>query len=115
MNYLEANRVLNKARLRWRGKKVANNTRLVEVDGNKIGVRLHSTNVVVFCRDGCVVLNSGGWRTVTTKARINSYAPCQVYQRQGQWRVVFQGTVHRFRDGMRLQADGKVSYGLPIG
>jgi hypothetical protein len=30
-------------------------------------------------------LNSGGWRTSTTKDRINKYSPVKVYQRKYEW------------------------------
>jgi hypothetical protein len=50
---------------------IAHNTRLVDLDSESIALRLHSTNVVIFRLDGSLVLDSGGWRSVTTKDRIN--------------------------------------------
>ena len=45
---------------------VANNTRLIRHD-DYIGLRLHSTEVVKYHRNGDVSLHSGGWRTATTR------------------------------------------------
>lgn len=52
-------------------------TRIVAADTNYdwIGIKLHQTVVVKFYKDGRVQLNSGGWQTVTTRERINCYAP----------------------------------------
>lgn len=100
-------------------KKVANNTYLVPVEGG-IAVKLHQTNVVTFHSDGNVTLNSGGWRTVTTKERINRYSPARVYSEGGVWFVYYKDdygsqtyqpddcTDHRatFFDGITVDSKG---------
>ena len=43
-------------------KKIANNTYLIRLDDNIIGIRLHSTDIIKLYRDGNIVLNSGGYR-----------------------------------------------------
>jgi hypothetical protein len=40
-----------------------------------VGVKLHNTVVVKYYRDGSVQFNSDGWYTVTTRDRMNCYAP----------------------------------------
>lgn len=55
-------------------RKIANNTYLERLVDNSIAVRLHATDVVVIFPDDVVVLNSGGWRTKTTKDRLNRFA-----------------------------------------
>ena len=69
-----------------RSRKVGNNTYLLD-KGAYVAVKLHKTEVVGLYADGSVVLNSGGWRTVTTKARMNEYAPCRVYSKKHVWYV----------------------------
>jgi hypothetical protein len=55
-------------------KVVGNNTvEYTRPDGKRV-IRLHHTDIVVF-DDLDISLYSGGWRTVTTKARINEYLP----------------------------------------
>ncbi len=84
-------------------RKLANNT-IAERSQDSVGIRLHGTIIVRFHRDA-VELNSGGYRTVTTKSRMNSllnrYA---VYQRRGDWFVMDRstGTDYPFDDGMSL-------------
>jgi hypothetical protein len=85
-------------------RKVGNNTYLERINSQTVAVRLHSTHVVTFYADGSYTLNSGGWRTVTTKSRINDYAPVRVTQRSGEWFVCCGGIEVEFRDGMTLTA-----------
>ena len=73
-------------------------------------VRLYETNIVKVTRK-TLVLNSGGWKTVTTKQAINralqqvcehGMAPF-VRQSKGVWYVDFaNGRTVVFRDGMRI-------------
>jgi len=69
-----------------------NNTKVfTDLDGS-LCVMLHNTIVWRRKLDGTVILDTGGWRTVTTKARMNqafnqfgpSYA---VGQNKGEWSV----------------------------
>jgi len=67
-------------------RKLENNTYLQRREKG-IAVLLHETDVVTYLPDGSCVLNSGGWKTVTTKDRMNSYAPCRIYSDKGVWYV----------------------------
>jgi hypothetical protein len=40
-----------------------------------VGIKLHKTIILKFYKDGRVQFNSDGWRTVTTRERMNCYAP----------------------------------------
>ncbi len=101
-------------------RKIANNT-YAERCGDDIAIRLHATDVVTFHRDGTRTLNTGGWYTVTTKARINDYLPGGVFLSsvKGRWFLGFYGqdVNHRvpFADGMRLDQYGDVVSGEPCG
>jgi hypothetical protein len=82
---------------------VANNTlRYDRADGATVW-RLHHTDIVTRNVDGTFTLDSGGWRTVTTKDRINTYAPCRVGSQAGIWFV--DGVP--FYDGMTVDSNGK--------
>lgn len=120
MTYEEARDMMAKARNGRR--KLENNTYLLryapaDVPGQwenaaaHYAVRLHHTDVVILHPDGSYTLNSGGWRTVTTKDRIR-YAPGSVssdrgawyyYPKPGNWDLRYP-----FADGMRVRHDGKV-------
>ena len=86
-------------------RKLANNTYLVRIDDNTIGVRLHSTYVVTYHTDGRIVLNSGGWQTVTTKQRMNEYSPLRVTQTKGVWYANGQP----YADGITFHDDGSIT------
>lgn len=76
-------------------------------------VRYHTTDIVVVDSTGLITLNSDGWRTATTKRRMNQTAnQCnlgfQVVQHKGEWFVQFykDGRVYRtmrFQDGMTFR------------
>ena len=51
-------------------RKLENNTYLKRLGDDEIGLLLHNTYVARFRRDGSVILDSGGWRTKTTKDRL---------------------------------------------
>jgi|ERR1700674_897278 len=74
--------------------RVSSNNTTVRSSGEELVCILHRTTIV--CKRGNTVwLNSGGWRTVTTKTRMNQFAKeyCNgrftVYQRKGEWYVSF--------------------------
>lgn len=50
-----------------------------------ISIRLHSTDVVTYYPDGSIRLDSGGYRTVTTKDRINRFSPIRVWSKNWEW------------------------------
>lgn len=52
-------------------------------------IRLHGTDIVRKRADGSCALNSGGWKTVTTKDRMNDHLPAgyYLYSDKGQWFV----------------------------
>ena len=52
---------------------IANNTvEYIKPDGTKV-IRLHHTDILEFPPRGGVIFNSGGWKTVTTKSRMNEF------------------------------------------
>ena len=77
---------------------IANNTvEYTRTNGERV-IRLHQTDIVTISPNGDVVLNTNGYRTQTTKARINDAITPNVYQTRGNWYV---GNVP-FTDGMKL-------------
>ena len=93
----------NKCARNVRGKR---STQVVRLGPDEIALRYHGTSVVTWHRNGDVVLRSNGFRTVTTKARINDAAPCRVWQHRFEW---FVGQSSRlpvvpFTEGMVVRA-----------
>lgn len=79
------------------------NTELRET-GQGIGVLLHSTYVVTYKPNGEIVLNSGGWHTSTTAARINQFLPAgyRVYRKNYGLRLKTPDGDVDFQDGMTI-------------
>lgn len=95
-------------------KKLANNTYARRIDEQTIAIQLHQTDILTFSKSGKVILNSGNWRTPTTKGRLNSYLPeMYISQSKGQWFLHKQGdsaATYFFEDGMIVNAKtGKVN------
>jgi hypothetical protein len=72
-------------------------------------LRYQDTDIIRWVHDGSIVLNTGGWRTVTTKARYNEHLDgIQVYQTRGIWYLSAAGKRVEFYDGMVINPDGTV-------
>jgi hypothetical protein len=54
-----------------KGGKLSHNT-YVREDGDAIVVKFHATDIIRISPDGTVTLDTGGWRSVTTKQRMNA-------------------------------------------
>jgi hypothetical protein len=84
------------------------NTRVYN-DDDMLIVTLHNTNVFILDKkNDFIALSSGGWRTVTTKQRINQasedyFCGFRVYQKNFVWYVSLKnGDTVPFKDGMKL-------------
>ena len=84
------------------------------VQGGREGLRVvyHQTTVVHVQADKGIKLDSGGWRTATTKTRMNQASNqyglgFRVYQTGGAWFVTWKGQDLPFTDGMVLRAEGE--------
>ena len=106
-------------------RKLARNTVLYRLADGTECIKYHDTVVVKKAPDGNVTLNTGGFYTITTKARIEEYAPVRIMQHHGIWYVVSKtwlhaggyatvweqmkkGTLPQFNDGMIVSADGTI-------
>jgi hypothetical protein len=103
-------------------RKIDNNTYL-QRRGEDIAIKLHATDVVIFRKSGTVVLNSGGWKTVTTKDRMNK-AGYQVWSDRGIWYygarpwgssgvATPKGGPVTFNDGMLIRPNGEIANAGP--
>ena len=96
-------------------KVIGNNTiEYIRPDGVKV-IRLHRADIITFPKMGGVILNSDGWKTVTTKDRMNSYqSECTIIQDKGLWYVTTSSNPYQdrslrisFFDGIKIK-DGTV-------
>jgi len=92
-------------------RKLVNNTYLKRRSADTIAVMLHATDVVTYHADGRVVLNTGGWKTVTTKDRIKRYARIKLWTERGVWYVSSGDDWDKdatFQEGMTIHPDGRL-------
>lgn len=88
---------------------IGNNTLGIFYKDGTEAIRFHNTDIL-FVKDGIVTLNSGGWKTNTTKDRINGFlrhfdVPFYIQQRNHQW-FIGEGV---FYDGMQFRNDEQIS------
>lgn len=52
-----------------------------------VGLRLHNTYILTWYANGLVTLDSGGWKTSVTKARLNAWLPnnYRVWSSKHEW------------------------------
>lgn len=79
-------------------------------DDGSVHCTYHQTTVVTLRADGVVVLRTGGWRTATTKARMNQASRAWrlgfgVYQKAGEWFVENDGGEPVKFEGREMRRD----------
>ena len=87
-----------------------NNTTITRNRDGATVCTLHSTEIVKVYPN-CVVFDSGGWRTATTKSRMNECMiewdlPFRVFQKNGDWlvrNIHCNGLYLDFHDGMQIE------------
>lgn len=78
---------------------------------NGFEIVLHHTPILTFWSGGTLTLNSGGYQTVTTKARLNEVLQplgLTIWQKKGQWYVAEFGNEKdalKFYDGMEIRVE----------
>lgn len=97
---------------RDKGKLIDHNTvEYHRADGTKV-VRLHFTDIITLHLDGSITLNSGGWKTVTTKERLNKFSGFSIFQEKNIWYISvvkdFEVVNVVFADGITIFPDGRV-------
>jgi len=76
------------------------------IKDSEIALHYYNTDIVLYNPDGSLSLNSGGYRTVTTKQRINWALPqgWYLYQKDWEWFITQpDGTDIPFLDGMTVR------------
>jgi len=92
---------------------IANNTLEINYKDGSKAIRLHNTDVITFKKNGSFILNSGGWRTHTTKERINDFLPnsLTLWQSNSIWYIgesYNKDNSFLFFDGIRFNKDGVI-------
>lgn len=73
---------------------IANNTRVIQINDSTIGIKLHNTFIVKYFENDhldcinygdLIQFDTGGWKTVTTKDRMNRFAPIAIWSERHVW------------------------------
>jgi hypothetical protein len=110
ISYNDAAVMLAKSRSKV-SKKLANNTWLELTEENEFAIKLHKTRIVIIHENGTFTLNSGGYRTPTTKDRLNTYLPgsVRISQSLGLWYIGYGWALTTlFYDGIVLDNKGAI-------
>ena len=91
-------------------RKVQNHTYLQRRDST-IAIMFWSTDIVTYNQDGSIILNSGGYRTVTTSARMDEFNPMgHVCKDHGTWWYTNNNYSNRqyyeYEDRMTISPEG---------
>ena len=88
--------------------KLARNT-VLRQEGEDLIVKFWETDIIRIDPTDTYTLDSGGYRTVTTKDRFNNILPFGIYQDNGLWYVAHAGNRVMFNDGMKVRMlDGQM-------
>ena len=95
--------------LTWKRKRANNTVEYATKDGTRY-IRLHDTDIITFLPNGDIMLDSGGWQTVTTKDRMNRFLDCgKICQERKIWYLWMKDKKYTYKDGMVIHEDGSVS------
>ena len=86
---------------RYVGRKLAHNTYVEQDSDGSIGVRFHTTRILTFHPEGSFTVNTGGYRSVTTKQRLNALLPSgyRIFSEQYAWKISTPEGTFDFEDG----------------
>lgn len=106
MTYQELKRLHESAKCPIKGKPFGSNTRIVKV-GDNYGVQYHRTVIYEVNKWNIATIDTDGWHTVMTKARLNQLIrPLYIYQQNFQWYLRHpNGTTSLFEDGYQFSVD----------
>jgi hypothetical protein len=90
-------------------KLISKSCRVIKYNNGDFTVRLYSTDILQIKRqENKIILNSGGYKTVTTKARLNEFLTdhnIKVWQEKFNWYIDDRGIKREFSDGIELKLD----------
>ena len=117
MTYQELNEFIKKGRTPTTHRRITRGHNTIAVRrGENIAIQLHSTDVVTYRPDGSIVLDSGGWRTPTTKDRMNDGTGVWLWSDRSVWYFTVgrsrwdeNATVYVYQDGVVIHSDGSVT------
>jgi hypothetical protein len=96
--------ILGKTQNVKRSKFVDRNTLEIEFNDGKKVIRLYDTDIITFAGNS-FILNSGGFRTATTKDRITKFSPARINQVNRIWYLAGNKL---FYDNCKINSKGEL-------
>jgi len=97
---------LKKSMKGWKRRKLAGNTYVELQDDGEYHLKLHGKVIAVLHVNGEWTLSHCGYRTRTTKDRLNRFTPARIFQKAGEWYHQIRRVDIPFYNGLRLNHDG---------
>lgn len=81
--------------------------------GSHFAIRHHETDIIkIYPRK--TVLDTDGWKSRTTKDRLNEYSPGSIWSVNGIWYASFKGKEVVYQDGLTFHVNGAVTGGESV-
>lgn len=94
-------------------RKIAHNT-IARFENDNIVIRFHDIDIGVYDRNGDIKIFTGGWKTFTTKERLNDLIPnpYRIYQDHGVWYIwdYKSQNTYVYQDGIVFKPDSNGGY-----
>lgn len=105
--YGGAERLFATARFPDRGKPIDYHTYLKK-RGVLYDIYLHGNLIITLFPDDTYIIRDGGYRSITTKRRINEFSPIELFQHRGKWFFTDRRTneTYEFRSGLLFTKEG---------
>ena len=102
MNYHEAKELLG-----GRSHVRINHNTFLHGDNNEFKIRYYATDILTFRRDGSILVDCRGFRTPSTKDRMNEYLPAnkRIHSKRGVW---YWQDDNIFQDKSSIQSNGSI-------
>jgi len=91
-----------------KSRKIKNNTLKIWYKNGDIAIKLHYTNIIIYKNNGDIILNSGGWKSVTTKSRMTEFSPFYIHQKNHVWYVTTDKGIYNYYDGIIFDSQGNL-------
>jgi hypothetical protein len=102
MTYADLHKII-RGKTNKNRRKISNNTwGEIDTNTNIIYITLHNHLIITAYPDNVFMLSNAGYRTVTTKRRLNQFTPFQIWQKNFEWYTRENGKDIEFHNGMLL-------------
>lgn len=109
ITYEDCSNLFARARNKEKGRKLYYSNTVLKKDDDKFLIRLYDTEIISITPQNILTLDSGGYKTNTTKYRINELTNANISQAKKVWYV--KDT--EFFDGIQIDLKGNVLNPLP--